>query len=125
MYKIHLGIPEMKALWDDLRTKTRQGTADRDEIRLYKLLGKAMSLISSDPRYPGLRTHEIAPLTARYGMKVWQSYLENNTPKAGRIYWVYGPGKGDITIIGIEPHPDDKSNAYKKITLSEMGKETD
>ena len=57
-------------------------------------------------------------------MKVWQSYLENNTPKAGRIYWVYGPDKGDITIIGLEPHPEDKSNAYQKITLSSMEGET-
>ena len=26
---------------------------------------------------------EISSLTARYGQKVWQSYLENDTPKAG------------------------------------------
>lgn len=67
---------------------------------------------------------EIDLLTARYGIKVWESYLENNTPGAGRIFWVYGPDKGDITIIGLEPHPNDKSNAYKKITLSQMGNET-
>ena len=53
-------------------------------------------------------------------MKVWQSYLENNTPAAGRIFWVYGPDRGDITVIGLEPHPNDKSNAYEKITLSSM-----
>ena len=35
--------------------------------------------------------------------------------------WTYGPGQGDITIVAIEPHPNDKSNAYKKITLSAMG----
>ena len=58
------------------------------------------------------------------GIKVWESYLENNTPAAGRIFWSYGPQKGDITIVGIEPHPNDaKSNAYKKIILSQMGKE--
>ncbi len=49
--------------------------------------------------------------------------LENNTPKAGRIFWCYGPDKGSITIIGLEPHPEDKANSYKKITLSSMGKE--
>ena len=32
--------------------------------------------------------------------------------------------KGRYTIVGIEPHPNDaKSNAYKKIILSQMGKE--
>ena len=123
MFEIHFGIPEMQALWDDLKTKNLAGTASKDEIKLYNKLGKAARNLSKDPRYPGLQTHEISSLTARYGMKVWQSYLENNTPKAGRIFWVYGPERGDITIIGLEPHPDDKSNAYAKITLSQMGDE--
>ena len=123
MFDIHLGIPEMKALWNDLKTKHNAGTANKDEEKLYKQMGKAMKLISENPRHRGLQTHEITALSARFGMKVWQSYLENNTPGAGRIFWAYGPGKGDITIIGLEPHPDDKSNAYKKITLSQMGKE--
>jgi hypothetical protein len=65
----------------------------------------------------------ITSLTVRYGQKVWESYLENDTPKAGRIFWCYGPNKGSITIIGLEPHPDDKANSYKKITLSAMGEE--
>lgn len=117
MFEIHFGIPEMQALWDDLKTKNLAGTASKDEIKLYKKLGKAARNLSKDPRYPGLQTHEISSLTARYGMKVWQSYLENNTPKAGRMFWVYGPDRGHITIIGLEPHPDDKSNAYTKITV--------
>ena len=124
MYAIHMGVPEMKALWEDLQQKHRSGNTNKAEERLYKLMGKAMRLIATDPRYPGLQTHEITALTRRYGMKVWQSYLENNTPKAGRIYWVYGPDKGDITIIGLEPHPEDKANAYLKITLSSMEGET-
>ena len=58
-------------------------------------------------------------------MKVWESYLENNTPAAGRIFWAYGPEQGDITVIGLEPHPNDKANAHKKITLAQMGKEVE
>ena len=33
-----------------------------------------------------------------------QSYLENKTSGAMRMYWVYGPDQKDITIIGLEPH---------------------
>ena len=124
MYSIHMGVPEMETLWNNLRNKVKQGVDTRKEARLYKQLGKAMRLLSNDPRYPGLHSHEINSLTARYGMKVWESYLENNTPAAGRIFWVYGPKQGDITIIGLEPHPNDKSNAYRKVTLSEMGNGT-
>ncbi len=124
MYSIHMGVPEMETLWNDLRNKVRQGVATKKGIKMYKQLGKAMRLLSNDPRYPGLQSHEIDALTARYGMKVWESYLENNTPAAGRIFWVYGPNQGDITIIGLEPHPNDKSNAYRNVTLSEMGNGT-
>lgn len=121
MYEIRLGIPEMKALWDRLTEAVRNDTASAEDRRLYRRMGKALRLLSQNPRHPGLQTHEISALTARYGMKVWQSYLENNTPAAGRIFWVYGPDTGAITIIGLEPHPNDKSNAYRKITLSAAG----
>ena len=121
MYKIRLGIPEIKELWDDLCEKIKADNANKNEQSLYKKFGKAMLLLSQDPRHPGLASHEISSLSNRYGMKVWESYLENNKPAAGRIFWVYGPNRGDITIIGIEPHPNDKVKAYDKVTLSSMG----
>ena len=124
MFQIHLGIPEMEELWNRLNEKHRNGTAGKAEEKLRKQIGKAMALLSANPRHPGLHSHEISSLSARYGLKVWESYLENNTPGAGRIFWCYGPGKGDITIIGLEPHPDDKANSYKKVTLSSIGSET-
>lgn len=121
MYTIHMGVPEMEQFWNELSSKVKSGAANKEEIKLYKKLGKAMKLISQNPRHPGLETHEISSLSKRYGEKVWQSYLENKTPAAGRLFWSYGPERGDITIIGLEPHPNDKSNAYDKITLSTMG----
>lgn len=37
------------------------------------------------------------------------------------MYWVYGPDQQSITIIGLEPHPEDKkSNGYAKVVLSEL-----
>ena len=123
-YEIHLGIPEMDELWQNLNRKHADGSANKKEEKLRRQMGKAMWLLSQDPRHPGLRSHEIPPLSARYGTKVWESYLENDTPGAGRIFWVYGPDQGQITVIGLEPHPDNKSNAYKKVTLSATGKQT-
>ena len=123
MFSIHMGVPEMQELWNTLQAKVKSGEANKSELKLYNQLGKAMKHLSANPRHPGLNSHPIEALTARYGMKVWESYLENNVSKAGRIFWVYGPNKGDITIIGLEPHPDDKSNAYQTITLSQMGEE--
>lgn len=122
MFSIHMGIPEMEKFWTDLQEKVHSGKASGSDEKLYKLIGKALVLLANDPRHPGLQSHEITSLSARYGQKVWESYLQNNTPAAGRIFWTYGPAKGDITVIGLEPHPNDsKSAAYKKITLSSMG----
>lgn len=120
-FAIRMGIPEMLELWTDLSQKNAAGTISKKELSLYSKWGKAMRLLSQDPSYPSLHTHDIEPLTKRYGVKVWQSYLENNTSRAMRMYWVYGPDRQDITIIGLEPHPEDKKNgAYDKVTLSDM-----
>lgn len=120
-FAIRMGIPEMLDLWTDLSKKKAAGTISKKESTLYNKWGKAMRLLSQDPSYPSLHTHDIEPLTKRYGVKVWQSYLENNTSRAMRMYWVYGPDRQDITIIGLEPHPEDKKNgAYDKVSLSDM-----
>ncbi len=118
MFNIRLGIPEIKEFWDSLKKKVKEHSASKDEESLYQKFGKAMKMLSVNPRHTGLRTHDIEALSKRYGIKVWESYLENNKPAAGRIFWVYAPDKNDITIIGLEPHPNAKKNAYKKITLS-------
>lgn len=118
MFDIKLGKPEVYDFWCKLKEKVDNKSANKDEINKYKKLGNTFKKISNNPKHPGLCSHEIKVLSKRYGMKVFESYVENKKPKAGRVFWVYGPDKKDITIIGIEPHPDDKTNAYDRITLS-------
>lgn len=118
---IKMGIPEMLELWTELQTKHRDGTIKKKEEELYKKWGYALKKLSADPFYPGLKTHEISVLSRRYGVKVWQSYIENKNSGARRMYWVYGPDQQEITIIGLEPHPEDaKNGAYDRITLSDL-----
>ena len=120
-YAIRMGIPEMLALWTNLQQKFRSDSLNKTEKQLYKKWGNALKRLSEDPFYPSLQTHEITPLSKRYGMKVWQSYLENKISGAMRMYWVYGPNQQEITIIGLEPHPDDRKNgAYDRINLSDF-----
>lgn len=118
-FAIEMGVPEMEALWKDLVAKEEAENLDGDERQLLKKLQKTFPLLAANPRHPGLASHEIEPLSARFGQKVWQSYLENRKPAAGRLYWIYGPEKGVITIVGLEPHPESgKSAAYAKVRLS-------
>lgn len=120
-FRVRLGVPEIEERWNELEQKRRAGTLAEDEARFFKKWIKAVGLLERDPRHPGLTSHEIEPLSRRYGRKVWQSYLDNKTPAAGRVYWVYGPSRGEITIIGLEPHPEEqKRGAYERIKLSEM-----
>lgn len=111
----------MELFWDDLLSRKKTGKLGKNELQLFRKFAKLLRFITSNPRHPGLATHEIEPLSKRYNRKVFQSYLENRTPSAGRVFWVYGPNKGEITIIGLDPHPDKvKRGAYDKVRLSDL-----
>jgi hypothetical protein len=124
-YRIELGVPDFKEFYIDLLNRAKMSALSKDEIKLFKKLSKTISFLENNPAHNSLNSHEIGELSARYSkhcgrdIKVWQSYLENNTPAAGRIYWCYGPIRGVITIIGLEPHPEDKKKSgYAKVNLS-------
>lgn len=122
MFKIRMGIPGMKKFWDNLLEKKKNDNLDSAEEELFKKLAKVIKFLSNDPKYPSLQTHEIEELSKKYDMKIWQSYLDQGD-KARRIFWAYGPNRKEITILGIEPHPEDKKRgSYKRIKLSEMPK---
>jgi len=122
-FVIRLGVPEMHRLWIELTEKAKTGKISTSERLLFVKWGKAMKLLSHDPFHPGLQTHEIKPLSMRYGIKVFQSYLENSNSRAMRMYWVYGSDRQSITVIGLEPHPENNKNgAYDRISLSDMPK---
>jgi len=82
------------------RLKTDKGLSKR-----YKAVKKAIQFLSQNPKYPGLQTHEFTSLKGPEGKKVFTSYAEQSTPAAYRIFWYYGPGTKQITIIAITPHP--------------------
>lgn len=120
-FKIRMGIPDMLDLWTRLQREFRSGTVSKEDAKLYRKWGKALKLLSEDPKHRSLHTHDIEPLTRRYNERVWESYLENNTSGALRMFWVYGPDRQSITVIGLEPHPEDKKNGtYSRIMLSDM-----
>ncbi|WP_353930966.1 hypothetical protein WJM97_22350 [Okeanomitos corallinicola TIOX110] len=71
----------------------------------YKKILKILGLMQTNLRHPSLKTHEYQSLSGPDGEKVFEAYVENNTPGAWRVFWYYGPGQGVITIFTIEPHP--------------------
>src|SRR5258708_30011723 len=106
IFQIFMGVPEMDALWKEFMGKAQRHELARDEREFFDKWSKALHYLSQNPKHPGLQTHEINDLSRKFGVKVWQSYLENNTPGAGRIFWAYGPGRQQITILAVERHPE-------------------
>lgn len=76
-----------------------------NKIKRYKAVKKALGYLEVNPRHPSLCTHEYETLSREYGFKIFEAYAENNTPQAYRIFWCYGPGHQEITIIAITVHP--------------------
>ena len=69
-----------------------------------KAIDKTLRFLSN-PRHPGLQTHEFASLKGPNGEKVFEAYAQQNTPAAYRVFWHYGPGRNEITIIAFTAHP--------------------
>lgn len=89
------------------RQKKGKGKSSQDE-GLFKQVVKTVRLLRENPRHPGLRTHEYDALEHPYSpkaKKVFEAYVQHRTPGAYRLFWCYGPNKGEITILAITPHP--------------------
>lgn len=91
---------------------TDQADADLDSLeadaslsKRLKAVKKALGLLETNPRHPGLKTHKFSSLKGPNGEEVFEAYAENKTPAAWRIFWYYGPDKKQITILAITPHP--------------------
>ena len=83
------------------RTKTSKAEG------LFKQVDKCVRLLLENPKHPGLHTHAYESIDHPYEKagKVFEAYVQNQTPGAYRLFWCYGPGKGEITILAITPHP--------------------
>jgi hypothetical protein len=88
------------------RQKDKKTTATKAEA-LFKQVEKCVRLLLENPRHPSLNTHEFDSIANPYDAraKVFEAYIQNRTPGAYRLFWCYGPIKGEITLIAITPHP--------------------
>lgn len=44
MFKIHMGVPEMKEFWASLKETVKTGKASKNDERMYKRIGKSHHL---------------------------------------------------------------------------------
>lgn len=91
---------EAEAVLDDLNSAPAYATKCK---KVRKALQK---LRDAGPGYPALQSHKYVSLHGPHGEDVWESYVENRTPGAWRIWWYFGPEQDTITIYTIGKHPD-------------------
>ena len=74
---------------------------------LVKQIEKTLGFLQTNPRHPSLQTHLFHSLAHPYDPreKVFEAYVQQHTPAAYRLFWCYGPEKGQITVLAITPHP--------------------
>jgi hypothetical protein len=91
-----------------LQAKAARGkTKSSKDVGRFKQVHKTVKLLAENPRHPGLRTHQFRSLPHPYRKdgKVFEAYAQGQTPGSYRVFWCYGPGEKDITILAITPHP--------------------
>jgi len=74
---------------------------------LVKQIKKTLGFLQTNPRHLSLQTHVFHSLENPFDPeeKVFEAYVQQHTPAAYRLFWCYGPQKGQITVIAITPHP--------------------
>ncbi len=91
-----------------LRNRQKKGKAKASKAEgLFKQVEKCVRLLLENPKHRGLETHQYRSIEHPYDKngKVFEAYVQHRTPGAYRLFWCYGPGKGEMTIIAITRHP--------------------
>lgn len=93
-------------------TRAAQEELDRLESSsrhsgLVKQVKKTLGFLQANLRHPSLQSHVFHSLKNPYHAqeKIFEAYVQQHTPAAYRIFWCYGPQKGQITIIAVTSHP--------------------
>lgn len=76
----------------------------QSDPKKWKKVAKTLGYMETNLRHPGLNTHKYDAYVGPKGEEIFESYAENRTPGAFRIFWYYA-GQGVITIFAITPHP--------------------
>jgi hypothetical protein len=92
-------------LTDEAKNQLERLKKDKGLEKRYNAVRKAIRFLSENPRHKSLKTHEFTSLIGPKGEKIFEAYAEQSPPAAYRIFWYYGPGRNQMTILAITPRP--------------------
>ena len=79
--------------------------SDKSKKAVAKAVIKSLKFMKINLKHPSLQTHKYDEIEGPNGEEIFESYAQNKTPGAYRIFWYYCPRKKIITIVAITPHP--------------------
>lgn len=88
---------------EQAKLKLKELEADKSKKGVLKQVRKVLGLMETNLKHPSLNTHKYDGISCKLG-DVFESYAQNKTPGAYRVFWVYGPGKREIYILDITSH---------------------
>lgn len=77
---------------------------DHSKRAAAKAVLKTLKFMTMNLKHPSLNTHKYDEFSGPNGEAIFESYAQNNTPGAYRVFWYYEQKK-IITIVRITPHP--------------------
>jgi len=90
----------------------RELEKSRRHSGLLTQIRKTLAFLETNLRHPSLRTHRYHSLRGPDGEEVFEAYVQNDTPAAYRIFFLFGPDRTTgrkripvLTIIAITSHP--------------------
>lgn len=89
---------------DEAKLKLKALELDKSKKGLLKQLRKVLGFMETNLKHPSLNTHKFSDISCKLG-GVFETYAQNNTLGAYRIFWAYGPGKREFYILDITQHP--------------------
>lgn len=90
---------------DDAKNQFEELKKAKGKQMAFKAICKTLAYMEVNLRHLSLNTHEFTTLKGPSKEKVFESYAQNKTPGAYRVFWYYGPKRNEITIAAIVPHP--------------------
>ncbi len=99
------GTPRKYSSGHSHLTDLQEVESNPSEISVMKAVYKTLGLMETNLRHPSLQSHEFTSLKGPNGEKIFEAYVQQNTPGTFRIFWYYGPEKKQLTIVAITPYP--------------------
>jgi hypothetical protein len=108
-------LPKAQTQYQELKSSAKKSYFSDEKLRKkksskqegrYKQVYKCINYLRKNPKHPGLNSHVFKSMVHPFdkSKNVFESYAQNKTAGAYRIFWCYGAEKNEITIIAITPH---------------------